>query len=71
MIFLKNYQRQIGNARTSEMLLNLRELCSATRVKSDKTDITAYADFVNYAILDRRNYTELRRRFFFAFIIIQ
>ncbi|CAG9536349.1 unnamed protein product [Cercopithifilaria johnstoni] len=60
MIFLKNYQREIGSARTSEMLMNLRELCNAAQVKSVKTDMTPYINFVNYDILDRRNYTELR-----------
>uniref|UniRef100_A0A8R1XWW5 Cnd3 domain-containing protein n=1 Tax=Onchocerca volvulus TaxID=6282 RepID=A0A8R1XWW5_ONCVO len=61
MIFLKNYQREIGSARTSEVLMKLRELCNAAHPKSIITDMAPYADFTSYDILDRRNYTELRQ----------
>ncbi|KAM3717404.1 Condensin complex subunit [Dirofilaria immitis] len=60
MIFLKNYQREIGNARTTEMLVNLRKLCSAAQQESVIANITPRANLVSYDILDRRNYTELR-----------
>uniref|UniRef100_A0AAF5PUN3 Nuclear condensin complex subunit 3 C-terminal domain-containing protein n=1 Tax=Wuchereria bancrofti TaxID=6293 RepID=A0AAF5PUN3_WUCBA len=63
MIFLKNYQRRIGSARTSVMLMNLRELCNAAQAKSVVTGMTRTAqcaDFVSYDILDRRNYAEMR-----------
>ncbi|VDO23380.1 unnamed protein product [Brugia timori] len=60
MIFLKNYQREIGSARTSVMLTNLRELCNAAQAKSVVTSMTPCADFVSYNILDRRNYAEMR-----------
>ncbi|KAL3985069.1 hypothetical protein ACH3XW_37105 [Acanthocheilonema viteae] len=60
MIFLKSYQREIGNARTSDMLVNLHKLCNAAQTKSVQTGVTSYTDFVNYDILNRRNYTELR-----------
>ncbi|MCP9256953.1 hypothetical protein DINM_000135 [Dirofilaria immitis] len=60
MIFLKNYQREIGNARTTEMLVNLRKLCSAAQQESVIANMTPRANLVSYDILDRRNYTELR-----------
>ncbi|EFO25620.1 hypothetical protein LOAG_02867 [Loa loa] len=61
MVFLKNYQREIGSVRTSEMLMKLHELCNATQTKSIVVGMMPYADFVSYDILGRRNYTELRR----------
>ncbi|VDP11776.1 unnamed protein product [Onchocerca flexuosa] len=61
MIFLKNYQREIRSARTSEILMKLRELRNAAQPKSVITNMTPFADFTSYDILDRRNYTELRQ----------
>lgn len=63
MIFLKNYQREIGSSRTSEMLMNLRELCSAAQAKSIILGMAQCVDFMSYDIPNRRNYTELRHRF--------
>lgn len=65
MIFLKNYQRKIGSVRTSEMLKSLSELCNAEQAKLVTADITSSADLMSYDILGRRNYTEMRRRFYF------
>uniref|UniRef100_A0A915PUR9 Nuclear condensin complex subunit 3 C-terminal domain-containing protein n=1 Tax=Setaria digitata TaxID=48799 RepID=A0A915PUR9_9BILA len=59
MTFLKNYQKEIGSARTSEMLINLSKLCSAAQSKMDTAGTASYTDFVKYDILDRRNFAEL------------